>query len=83
MLRCRLAKEVKSAIEIIAWHPGVFEDGSSGSTKDTVAWEPGYEGLWIHSGWDFWIGTFTPANHRSNIRADLNEVQPLKAWKQS
>ncbi len=69
-------------IEIVAWYPGVFEDGKFGIGKDlAVAWEHmGYEGLWIHSGWDFWLERSPATDLQYFIETnDLNEVQPLKS----
>ena len=81
-MRCPIGKEVEiPPIEIIAWHPGVFEDGEFGIGKDVaVAWEHlGYEGLWIHSGWDFWMERSPATDLQYFLETnDLNEVQPLK-----
>lgn len=69
-------------IDIIPWYPGVFEDGKFGVGKDlAVAWEHlGYEGLWIHSGWDFWLERSPATNLQYFLETNaLNEVQPLES----
>jgi hypothetical protein len=39
----------------------------------------GYEGLWIHSGWDFWLERSPATDLQYFLETnDLNEVQPLK-----
>lgn len=82
-MRCPLDKKVDILpIDIIAWHPGVFEDGEFGIGKESaVAWEHlGYEGLWIHSGWDFWLERSPATDLQYFLETnDLNEVQPLKS----
>ena len=82
-LRCPVGKKVDILpIDIIAWHPGVFEIGEFGIGKDlAVAWEHlGYEGLWIHSGWDFWLERSPATDLQYFLETnDLNEVQPLKS----
>ena len=68
-------------VEIVAWHLDVFEDGEFGIGKNVaVAWEHlGYEGLWIHSGWDFWSERSPATDLQYFIETDeLNEVQPLE-----
>ena len=68
-------------VEIVAWHLEVFEDGEFGIGKNVaVAWEHlGYEGLWIHSGWDFWSERSPATDLQYFIETDeLNEVQPLE-----
>lgn len=68
-------------VEIIPWHPGVFEDGEFGIGKElAVAWEHlEYEGLWIHSGWDFWLERSPATDLQYFLETDdLNEVQPLE-----
>ena len=81
-MRCPTDKKVDILpIDIIAWHPGVFEDGEFGIGKDlAVAWEHlGYEGLWIHSGWDFWLERSPATDLQYFLETnELNEVQPLK-----
>ncbi len=82
-MRCPVGKKVDILpIDIIAWHPGVFEDGEFGIGKElAVAWEHlGYEGLWIHSGWDFWLERSPATNLQYFLETnELNEVQPLKS----
>lgn len=81
-MRCLAGKTVDILpIEIIAWHSGVFENGEFGIGKPlAVAWEHmGYEGLWIHSGWDFWQERSPATDLQYFLETnDLNEVQPLK-----
>ena len=72
-------------IKIIPWYPTVFDDGEFGSGKNVaVAWEHlGYEGLWIHSGWDFWSERSPATDLQYFLETDeVNEVQPL-AWIES
>jgi len=67
-------------IKIIPWHPEVFEGDEFGIGKNVaVAWEHlGYEGLWIHSGWDFWSERSPATDLQYFIETDaVNEVQPL------
>ena len=82
-MRCPRGKQVEILpIDIIAWYPGVFENGEFGIGKDlAVAWEHlGYEGLWIHSGWDFWLERSPATDLQYFLETnDLNEVQPLKS----
>ncbi len=69
-------------IEIMAWYPGIFEEGEFGIGKDlAVAWEHlGYTGLWIHSGWDFWQESSPATDLQYFLETnELNEVQPLKS----
>jgi hypothetical protein len=79
---CPADKQVDiQPIDIIAWYPGVFEDGKFGIGKKlAIAWEHlGYEGLWIHSGWDFWLERSPATDLQYFLETnDLNEVQPLK-----
>ncbi len=81
-MRCPADKQVEILpIDIIAWHPGVFENGEFGIGKQlAVAWEHlGYEGLWIHSGWDFWLERSPATNLQYFLETnELNEVQPLE-----
>jgi hypothetical protein len=81
-MRCPTDKKVDILpIDIIAWYPGVFEDGKFNIGKDlSIAWEHmGYEGLWIHSGWDFWLERSPATDLQYFLETnDLNEVQPLK-----
>jgi len=81
-MRCPIDKQVDiPPIDIIAWHPGVFEDGEFAIGKKlAVAWEHlGFEGLWIHSGWDFWLERSPATDLQYFLETnDLNEVQPLK-----
>lgn len=68
-------------IQIAAWHPEVFEKGEFGIGKNlAVAWEHlGYEGLWIHSGWDFWQEQSPATALQYYLETDaLNQVQNLK-----
>lgn len=68
-------------VKIVAWHTDVFEGGEFGIGKSVaVAWEHlGYEGLWIHSGWDFWSERSPATDLQYFIETDeLNEVQPLE-----
>jgi hypothetical protein len=82
-MRCSGDKQVDILpIEIIAWYPGVFEDGKFGIGKKlAVAWEHlGYEGLWIHSGWDFWLERSPATDLQYFLETnELNEVQPLES----
>lgn len=82
-MRCSADKQVEILpIDIIAWHPGVFENGEFGIGKQlAVAWEHlGYEGLWIHSGWDFWLERSPATDLQYFLETnELNEVQPLKS----
>ena len=81
-MRCPVGKTVDILpIDIIAWHQGVFENGEFGIGKPlAVAWEhQGYEGLWIHSGWDFLLERSPATDLQYFLETnDLNEVQPLK-----
>jgi len=81
-MRCPIDKQVDiPPIDIIAWHPGVFEDGEFAIGKKlAVAWEHlEYEGLWIHSGWDFWLERSPATDLQYFLETnDLNEVQPLR-----
>ncbi len=81
-MRCPADTQVNiPPIDIIAWYPGVFEDGKFGIGKNlAVAWEHlGYEGLWIHSGWDFWLERSPATDLQYFLETnELNEVQPLK-----
>ena len=81
-MRCPSGTKVEiPPIEIIAWYPGVFEDGEFGIGKQlAVAWEHlGYEGLWVHSGWDFWQERSPATDLQYFIETnEINEVQPLK-----
>lgn len=68
-------------VKIVPWHLDVFEDGEFGIGKNVaVAWEHlGYEGLWIHSGWDFWSERSPATDLQYFLETDeLNEVQPLE-----
>lgn len=68
-------------VKIVNWHSEVFEDGEFGIGKNVaVAWEHlGYEGLWIHSGWDFWSERSPATDLQYFIETDpVNEVQPLE-----
>ena len=68
-------------VEIIPWHPAIFENGEFGIGKNVaVAWEHlDYEGLWIHSGWDFWSERSPATDLQYFIETDaVNEVQPLE-----
>ena len=80
-MRCPVGKTVDILpIDIIAWHQGVFENGEFGIGKPlAVAWEhQGYEGLWIHSGWDFLLERSPATDLQYFLETnDLNEVQPL------
>lgn len=82
-MRCPREKRVEILpIDIIPWYPEVFEDGSFGIGKDlAVAWEHlGYEGLWIHSGWDFWLERSPATDLQYFLETnELNEVQPLSS----
>jgi len=82
-MRCSGDKQVEILpIDIIAWYPGVFEDGKFGIGKDlAVAWEHlGYEGLWIHSGWDFWLERSPATDLQYFLETnEFNEVQPLES----
>ncbi len=81
-MHCPIGKKVDILpIDIIAWHPGVFENGDFSIGKDlAVAWEHlGYEGLWVHSGWDFWLERSPATDLQYFLETnDLNEVQSLK-----
>lgn len=81
-MRCPSGAQVEiPPIDIIAWHPGVFEDGEFGIGKKlAVAWEHlDYEGLWIHSGWDFWQERSPATDLQYFLETnEVNEVQPLK-----
>ncbi len=81
-MRCPGGKQVEiPTLKIIPWHPGVFENGEFGIGKElAVAWEHlGYEGLWIHSGWDFWLERSPATDLQYFLETnDLNEVQPLE-----
>lgn len=81
-MRCTGSKQVNiPPVEVIPWHPEVFEDGEFGIGKElAVAWEHlGYEGLWIHSGWDFWLERSPATDLQYFLETDdLNEVQPLE-----
>lgn len=68
-------------VKIIPWHPTVFEDGEFGIGKKlAVAWEHmGYDGLWVHSGWDFWFERSPATDLQYFLEVDeLNEVQALE-----
>lgn len=68
-------------IKISAWHESVFEDSEFDIGKNiAVGWEHlGYDGLWIHSGWDFWNERSPATDLQYFIETDsLNEVQELK-----
>lgn len=68
-------------VKIMPWHSDVFEGEEFGIGKDVaVAWEHlGYEGLWIHSGWDFWSERSPATDLQYFIETDaVNEVQPLE-----
>ncbi|MBP7212628.1 MAG: hypothetical protein KBA03_00185 [Anaerolineaceae bacterium] len=68
-------------IQISAWHESVFEDNEFDIGKNiSVGWEHlGYDGLWIHSGWDFWNERSPATDLQYFIETDaLNEVQDLK-----
>lgn len=68
-------------INIIAWYPEVFEDQEFGIGKNSaVAWEHlGYEGLWIHSGWDFLLERSPATDLQYFLETDtINEVQSLE-----
>ena len=68
-------------IQISAWHESVFEDNEFDIGKNiAVGWEHlGYDGLWIHSGWDFWNERSPATDLQYFIETDaLNEVQELK-----
>jgi hypothetical protein len=82
-MRCPDSKQVEILpIDIIPWYPGVFEEGKFGVGKDlAVAWEHlGYEGLWIHSGWDFWLERSPATDLQYFLETNaLNEVQPLES----
>ena len=74
-------KVVISPIKIIPWHSDVFEGEEFGIGKNVaVAWEHlGYEGLWIHSGWDFWAERSPATDLQYFIETNaVNEVQPLE-----
>jgi hypothetical protein len=74
-------KVVVPPVKIVSWHLDVFEDGEFGIGKNVaVAWEHlGYEGLWIHSGWDFWSERSPATDLQYFIETDeLNEVQQLE-----
>lgn len=81
-MRCPADKQVDILpIDIIAWYPGVFENGEFGIGKElAVAWEHlGYEGLWIHSGWDFWLERSPATDLQYFLETnELNEVQLLR-----
>jgi len=69
------------SIQISAWHESVFEDNEFDIGKNiAVGWEHlGYDGLWIHSGWDFWNERSPATDLQYFIETDaLNEVQDLK-----
>lgn len=69
-------------MDILAWYPAIFEDGTFGIGKDlAVAWEHlGYEGLWIHSGWDFWQERSPATDLQYFLETnEVNEVLPLKS----
>ncbi len=82
-MRCPDGEQVEILpIDIIPWYPGVFEDGKFGVGKDlAVAWEHlGYEGLWIHSGWDFWLERSPATDLQYFLETNaLNEVHPLES----
>ncbi len=74
-------KVVIPPIKIIPWHSDVFEGEEFGIGKNVaVAWEHlGYEGLWIHSGWDFWAERSPATDLQYFIETNaVNEVQPLE-----
>ena len=69
------------AIKIIPWHETVFEDGEFGIGKNlAVGWEHlGHDGLWIHSGWDFWLERSPATDLQYYLETDaLNEILPLE-----
>ena len=69
------------AIQIIPWHETVFEDGEFGIGKNlAVGWEHlGHDGLWIHSGWDFWLERSPATDLQYYLETDaLNEILPLE-----
>jgi len=68
-------------IQISAWHESVFEDKEFDIGKNiAVGWEHlGYDGLWVHSGWDFWNERSPATDLQYFIETDsLNDVQDLK-----
>lgn len=68
-------------IQISAWHENVFEDNEFDIGKNiAVGWEHlGFDGLWIHSGWDFWNERSPATDLQYFIETDsLNEVQDLR-----
>ena len=68
-------------IQISAWHESVFEDNEFDIGKNiAVGWEHlGYDGLWVHYGWDFWNERSPATDLQYFIETDsLNEVQDLK-----
>ena len=81
-MRCEDGTQVEiPPIDIITWYPEVFEEGEFGIGKRlAVAWEHlGYEGLWIHSGWDFWQERSPATDLQYFLETNnLNEVQSLE-----
>jgi len=81
--RCKPDEKVEiPPMDIFAWYPDIFEDGTFGIGKDlAVAWEHlGYEGLWIHSGWDFWQERSPATDLQYFLETnEVNEVLPLKS----
>lgn len=68
-------------IKIIPWHQGIFETDEFGIGKNVaVGWEHmDYDGLWIHSGWDFWAERSPATDLQYFIETNsINEVQPLE-----
>ena len=84
--KCDDEKQVSiPPIQIIPWHAEVFDGEDFGIGKNVaIAWEHlGYEGLWIHSGWDFWSERSPATDLQYFLETDeVNEVQPL-AWIES
>lgn len=82
IMRCEDGTQVEiPPIDIITWYPEVFEEGEFGIGKElAVAWEHlGYEGLWIHSGWDFWQERSPATDLQYFLETNnLNEVQSLE-----
>jgi hypothetical protein len=68
-------------IQIKPWHENVFEDKEFDIGKNlAIGWEhQGFDGLWIHSGWDFWNERSPATDLQYFIETDSqNEVQELK-----
>lgn len=80
--KCDDEKQVSiPPIQIIPWHAEVFDGEDFGIGKNVaIAWEHlGYEGLWIHSGWDFWSERSPATDLQYFLETDaVNEVQPLE-----